>query len=333
MPPTILSRGHGLPRCPAAPRHRCWPPWSGGRPRDARRMPDLGLQLQRNEVGLRSDPRPLPFSAVRFLISTLLLWVVLRIVEKPAKLPPGALRHLIILGVVGNTCYQLAFMLGLSRTTATNSALILSTVPTVVAVLAGVLGLERITTRMRWGIALGTLGVILVIATRGVRFDIRTLGGDGLTVLAVFFWAGYTVGLRRMHPGVSPLRVTTITTIAGTPGLVLAGLPGMVRIDWGRVGLERVACPRLCLGSVVGRGVPALEPEREGGRWNPYCRLHVSDPTRGRVRRLAASGRAAPSAAGRGCGVHHRRRAAHAVGEGGENDQHDCGFPTSSAPG
>jgi drug/metabolite transporter (DMT)-like permease len=181
---------------------------------------------------------PLPFSAVRFLISSLLLWLVLRMVEGPAKLPPGALRHLIILGVVGNTCYQLAFMLGLSRTTATNSALILSTVPTVVAVFAGALGLERITTRMRWGIALGTLGVVLVIATRGVEFDVRTLGGDVLTVLAVFFWAGYTVGLRRVHPGVSPLRVTTITTIAGTPGLVLAGLPGIFRVHWERVGLE-----------------------------------------------------------------------------------------------
>jgi drug/metabolite transporter (DMT)-like permease len=178
---------------------------------------------------------PLPFSAVRFLVSSLFLWLVLRGVEGPAKLPPGALRHLIILGVVGNTCYQLAFMLGLARTTATNSALILSTVPTVVAVFAGALGLERITPRMRWGIALGTLGVVLVIATRGVKFDLRTLGGDLLTVLAVAFWAGYTLGLRRVHPGVSPLRVTTITTIAGTPGLLLAGLPGMFRVHWDRV--------------------------------------------------------------------------------------------------
>jgi drug/metabolite transporter (DMT)-like permease len=181
---------------------------------------------------------PLPFSAVRFLVSSLLLGLVLRLVEGPARLRPGALRHLIILGVVGNTCYQLAFMLGLSRTTATNSALILSTVPTVVAVFAGTLGLERITNRMRWGIALGTLGVGLVIATRGVKFDLRTLGGDLLTVLAVLFWAGYTVGLRRVDPGISPLRVTTITTIAGTPGLVLAGLPGIFRVQWEEVSLQ-----------------------------------------------------------------------------------------------
>jgi drug/metabolite transporter (DMT)-like permease len=126
-------------------------------------------------------------------------------------------------------------MLGLSRTTATNSALILSTVPTVVAVFAGILGLERITPRMRWGIALGTLGVVLVIATRGVGFDRGTFTGDLLTVLAVLCWAGYTVGLRRVPQDVSPLRVTTITTIAGTPGLMLVGLPEVLRLDWGAI--------------------------------------------------------------------------------------------------
>jgi drug/metabolite transporter (DMT)-like permease len=178
---------------------------------------------------------PLPFTAIRFAISSLLLALVLRVVEGPARLPPGALKRLVLLGLMGNTFYQLAFMLGLARTTATNSALILSTVPTVVAVFAGVLGLERITTRMRWGIALGTLGVVLVIATRGVGFDRGTFTGDLLTVLAVLCWAGYTVGLRRVPGAVSPLRVTTITTLVGSPGLVLVGLPDVLRLDWGAV--------------------------------------------------------------------------------------------------
>jgi len=181
---------------------------------------------------------PLPFTAIRFIISSLLLWVILRISEGSAQLPRSALTRLVLLGLVGNSCYQLAFMLGLARTTATNSALILSTVPTVVAVLAGALGLERITPRMWWGIAIGTGGVVLVIAARGVGFDRATLTGDLLTVLAVLCWAGYTVGLRRVPQGVSALRVTAITTVAGTPVLVLTGLPGVLRLDWGAVGVN-----------------------------------------------------------------------------------------------
>jgi drug/metabolite transporter (DMT)-like permease len=196
-----------------------------------------GLNFSITKLALDQIP-PLPFTAIRFLISSLLLWIILRMVEGPARLVPRSLRILILLGLLGNTCYQLAFTVGLNLTAATNSALILSTVPTVVAVFAGAFGLERITARMWCGIILGTIGVVLVIATRGVDFTTDTLVGDLLTVTAVLCWAGYTVGLRRVDPGISPLRVTTVTTIAGTPGLVLAGIPGLVGLNWSGVELK-----------------------------------------------------------------------------------------------
>jgi drug/metabolite transporter (DMT)-like permease len=178
---------------------------------------------------------PLAFTAVRFLLASLLLWVVLRLTEGPLALPTATFRQLVVLGVVGNTLYQLTFILGLAHTTATNSSLLLSTMPTVVAVFAGALGLERVTARMGWGIALGTLGVALVIAARGVGFSAGTMMGDLLTVLAVLCWAGYTLGLRGLPSGLSSLRVTTVTTIAGAPGLVLAAMPGMIGLDWSAV--------------------------------------------------------------------------------------------------
>jgi drug/metabolite transporter (DMT)-like permease len=196
-----------------------------------------GLNFSVTKFALEQIP-PLPFTAIRFAAASLLLWVVLRLTEGPIRTATGGVKILVILGLVGNTCYQLAFTVGLSQTTATNSALILSTMPTVVALLAGALGLERITSRMWVGIALGTLGVILVIAIRGVGFHAKTIPGDLLTVLAVLCWAGYTVGLRRVPAGISPLRVTTVTTLAGTPVLILAGIPGMLRLSWDAVGVD-----------------------------------------------------------------------------------------------
>jgi drug/metabolite transporter (DMT)-like permease len=195
-----------------------------------------GLNFSITKLALADIP-PLPFTAVRFAVASVLLWIVVRLLEGPAALPSGATKTLVLLGFLGNTCYQLAFTVGLDHTTATNSALILSMLPTVVAVFAGLLGLERITIRMRWGIALGTAGVIIVIATRGIGFRSTTLSGDLLTLLAVLCWAGYTVGLRRVPPEISPLRITAITTVGGTPGLILAGLPGVLRQDWSRVSL------------------------------------------------------------------------------------------------
>jgi drug/metabolite transporter (DMT)-like permease len=195
-----------------------------------------GLNFSVTKLALAQIP-PLPFTAVRFIVSSLLLWLILRLAEGPVKLPPKTLGLLAALGILGNTLYQLAFTVGLDRTAASNSALILSTVPTVVALFAGALGLERITPRMAWGIVLGTLGVGVVIATRGVGFSTGTLIGDILTIIAVLCWAGYTVGLRMVPVQISSLRVTTVTTLAGTPGLVLAGIPGMLRLEWGEVDL------------------------------------------------------------------------------------------------
>jgi len=177
----------------------------------------------------------LPFTAIRFAAASVLLWAIVRITEGPANFSSADVRRLVVLGVVGNTLYQLAFILGLANTTASNSSLILATVPTVVAVFAWLLGLEHVTSRMWIGIVLGTLGVVFVIATSGVEFSTRTLTGDLLTVLAVLCWAAYTVGLRRLPAGFSPLRVTTITTIAGMPGLLLAGLPGLLVMQWARI--------------------------------------------------------------------------------------------------
>jgi drug/metabolite transporter (DMT)-like permease len=174
----------------------------------------------------------LAFTAVRFATASVLLWLILRVTEGVQPLCRSVWWRLVALGVLGNTIYQLLFVVGLARTTATNSALIIAMMPMTVAVLAGLLGYERITSRMRWGIGLGTLGVGLVIAVRGVGFNAGTLTGDLLTLLAVFAWAGYTVWLRTIPAGVSSLRVTTITTIGGAPGLVLAGLPESLRLDW-----------------------------------------------------------------------------------------------------
>jgi drug/metabolite transporter (DMT)-like permease len=77
----------------------------------------------------------------------------------------------------------------------------------------------------------------VVVAARGEGFGAGSLAGDLLTLGAVLCWAGYTLGLRSVGD-VSPLRVTALTTLAGAPGLVLAGVPQLLEMDWGAVGIE-----------------------------------------------------------------------------------------------
>ncbi len=180
---------------------------------------------------------PLAFTAVRFAIASVLLVPLVRHIEGAGPLPPGALRRLIVLGVVGNTLYQLGFMSGLARTSASNSALILASMPSLVALLAAGLGFEPARPRVIGGVLVATTGVVLVVLARGIGFGQGELAGDLLTMGAVVCWAGYTLGLRSIPPGITPLRVTMVTTVAGAPGLILAGVPEMVRMEWGEVGL------------------------------------------------------------------------------------------------
>ncbi len=180
---------------------------------------------------------PLAFTAVRFAIASVLLWALARWMDGDAPLPPGALRRLIVLGVVGNTLYQLGFITGLERTTASSSALILASMPCIVALLAVALRLEPVRPGVLGGVLVATAGVILVVAVRGEGFGGGSLTGDLLTLGAVVCWAGYTLGLRTVD-GVSPLRITAVTTLAGAPGLILAGTPQVLAMDWGAVGAE-----------------------------------------------------------------------------------------------
>lgn len=193
-----------------------------------------GVNFSVTKLALAEIP-PLGFTAVRFVAGSLLLWAMLRWREGPIKIPRGSGWRLIWLGLVGNTLYQIGFMLALAVGTASNTALIIAAVPTVVAVIGGMLGIERTTPRMRLGIALGTLGVALVVAARGVAFSAGTLRGDLLAVFAVICWSIYTLGLRRLPSGISSLGVTTVTTITGTPGLLLIGVPDLMRTDWSSV--------------------------------------------------------------------------------------------------
>jgi drug/metabolite transporter (DMT)-like permease len=193
-----------------------------------------GLNFTVSKWSLREFP-VLGFTAMRFLLASFLLIAVLHRREGRLRPPRGSMLRLTILGVVGNTIYQLCFIVGLSITTVSNSALVLASMPAMVAGLAFAFRLERVTARAAEGLALASLGVVLVVAARGVSFEAGTILGDVLTFMAVICWAVFTLGVRRLPAGISPLAITTWTMVLGTPVLLAAGLPSLVRMDWGAV--------------------------------------------------------------------------------------------------
>lgn len=191
-----------------------------------------GANFSANKFALGFMP-PVVFAAVRFLVASVLMIGIIRVVN-PGR--PVAAREAWILaglGVIGNTGYQAAFMTGLVTTSAINASLILAALPTLVAVIGNLFGVERASARVWWGILVATAGVVVVIAVKGVHFTAESLRGDFLILVAGACWAAFTVGVRHFGRGLDPLRVTAITVIGGTPGLVLLAGRGLGEVPWG----------------------------------------------------------------------------------------------------
>lgn len=168
---------------------------------------------------------PVTYAAVRYLISTAVLWLVFWYLKQITAIPRAQTLKLLGWGVVGHTLNQLSFLAGLKLTSATNSALIFGNLPVVVALIGMLMGVERPRPRVWLGIVLGTAGVLMVVGAKGFRFGEATSKGDLLSVAALIFWAIFTVGVRQASMGISSGQATALTHLGGTPGILLIAAP------------------------------------------------------------------------------------------------------------
>jgi drug/metabolite transporter (DMT)-like permease len=178
----------------------------------------------------------LAFMSLRFGIAALAMGVLLLWLDGLKPVPRATLLRLAGLGLVGNTLYQLCFMLGMSYTTAANSGMLGAVSPVLVTLLAGVLGLDRITRPILLALVLAVPGMLMVVSSRGPNLSADTRVGDLLILCSSCCWAIYTVGLRSLSFQLSPLRTTAITMLTGAPGVVLAGLPAVLRLEFSSIG-------------------------------------------------------------------------------------------------
>ena len=141
---------------------------------------------------------------------------------------------LLWLGFVGHCLYQLCFVGGLARTTASNAALIFGASPVAVAIMTAAIGHERVG-RLHWlGAVLSTVGIYFVVGY-GASVQGGTIVGDLIMLGAVACWSVYTIGGGRLMSRHSPLFVTGTTMAIGTVPYALLSIPTLLRLDWSSV--------------------------------------------------------------------------------------------------
>lgn len=153
-----------------------------------------------------------PFTTAffRFFVATLVIlpfFLKERRQQRPSLLPLVPLALL----STGNIAF---FYWGLRTTTANAAAIIYTTVPLIVALVAPKLINEQVTPKKFAGIILGLIGALFIAVLPVVEHGQHLsgdLGGNLFVLVAVLCWSGYTIGSRHM---LSSKRTTPITMTA-----------------------------------------------------------------------------------------------------------------------
>jgi drug/metabolite transporter (DMT)-like permease len=175
-----------------------------------------------------TDLPPVFLTAVRGVIaSTFLVALLARSGEETARgLGPHSLRAFAVLGVLGLVLSTQLAYIGYAYTTAANAAILQAATPVLVALGARLYLGERLRRRQQAGVALSSLGVLVVI-TDGRLFMLRIAelrAGDFITLIGLVSWTMYTVYGKRVIVTHSPALTTTAAYVAGTCVLVAEAL-------------------------------------------------------------------------------------------------------------
>jgi drug/metabolite transporter (DMT)-like permease len=197
------------------------------------------------KVGL-THVRPIPFTAVRFLLAGIVLLAVNSIAGRSVPRPPrtGLLVSAALLGIVAN---QLTYTLGLHLTSVVDTSLIMGLAPIFTAVVLVAWSRAHVAALQWVGLGLGFAGTIAVVIEAG-RAGSGSLLGDLIVVGSPASWAVYLVLIDRERGRTAMSALTPWSMLVAAalllPAALVFGGPG--RDDWG------AALPELAYAALLG---------------------------------------------------------------------------------
>lgn len=173
---------------------------------------------------LRSEVGPFVLTAGRYVVASIVFFLLLKgrpVEERKGGTDGGLLIGMALTGVVA---FAPLLYYGLRFTTAVNGTLINGVGPLLTAVFAAFLIGEPFTMRQFLGAVLALAGVIVLIGGSAIRFlqDAQWNVGDLWVLVAVVFWALYSVAGRKVMKSRSALSATALSMWIGLPILVVA---------------------------------------------------------------------------------------------------------------
>ncbi len=183
---------------------------------------------------------PLAFNGLRMAFASLILVLILFFTKQGFGVAKKDIGKLVVLGIIGNTVYQLLFIHGINLTTASNTSIIMAMTPASVALLSSLFKHEKIHGVAWFGIALSFVGFFLVIAKQpgSFVFTWENLKGDMMIFGGNLVWAVYTVFSKPLLGRISPLKWSSLTVAVGTVFYLPFCFPAFSKQDFGQISLK-----------------------------------------------------------------------------------------------
>lgn len=173
---------------------------------------------------------PLAFAYLRVLGSTFLLILITRsvgqLIERAERIP------LIVCSLLGLVLNQVFFVSGLSRTTAHEAAILITTIPLFTLTGAAALRHESLTARKIGGLLVAGAGAVLLLYRRPHAEADGSALGNFLILLNCLSYGLYLVYGRRWIHRFGPLAFLRITFIYASLLMFPLSLPSMLSLKW-----------------------------------------------------------------------------------------------------
>jgi drug/metabolite transporter (DMT)-like permease len=179
------------------------------------------LNLTASRYVLTHGFQPLAYSTLRYATAAAIFVALTFAVERALRVGWSDLR--LVLGAAALLFVnQIGFVYALDRTTASTVGLILGATPIFAALIAVVLGLDRLSGRFWVATVVSFAGVGLVATGAGGEVSGDTLG-IVMSIVTAATWAGYSLAVTPLQQRYSAYRVSAVVLAVTTLGLAIAG--------------------------------------------------------------------------------------------------------------
>jgi drug/metabolite transporter (DMT)-like permease len=196
-----------------------------------------GLKPTVIKIGLR-DISAIDYNVLRLVVATVTAWIAVAVSKKYKPVKKSDIKNILFIAVCGFFIFQWFYGIGIGKTTAGNTSIIMGTVPLLVVATNNIAGIESAEKNTYIGILVSLIGTVIVILGTGeVGLTPENLTGIFYIFVSAIGYAIYMVFSKPLTKKYPPGQITayaiTITTL-----LTIAFLGLYIQID--RVGFSLI---------------------------------------------------------------------------------------------